>query len=578
MKMLKKALKILRENRLALFLILVGSGIWSATMVKSGLIYDYGMGFWGPNGHDGIWHIALIKSLAKGSWEIPVFAGETLKNYHVGYDLLLAWFSKLTGINPITLYFQIFPPILALGIGILTYKFVLEWRGSKAQAIWATFFVYFGGSFGWIVNLIRTGEFGGESMFWAQQAISTLINPPFALSLALILCGLIFLTKFLKSQKPLNLILCVLFFGVLIQIKVYAGVLVLGGLGVSVAYHLFKEKKTDLVWVFLGSLALSLVLFLPLNKGSEGLIVFKPLWFLESMMGLPDRVGWERFYSAMTNWRLGNIWTKAAPAYLVAFAIFWFGNLGTRAIKGLLIFRWLKQPEKLGWIEIFFVVVIIAGVGIPMFFLQKGTPWNTIQFFYYSLFFSGILAGVALPEIFEKMRLKTILIHIIIVIVVLLTIPTTIGTLQHYLPARPPSMISKGELEALEFLSQQPSGTILTYPFDSDKAKEAEANPPRPLYLYESTAYVSAFTDQSVFLEDQVNLDITGYLWRERRNSVEAFLKSTNLEYVREFLRENNITYIYWVRGQRALIGEVQLGLTKIFENQEVEIFRVTSF
>src|SRR3989344_9313976 len=102
--MLKKALKILRENRLALFLILVGSGIWSSTMVKSGLIYDYGMGFWGPNGHDGIWHIALIKSLVRGSWEMPVFAGEALRNYHVGYDLLLALISRMTRLNPILLY------------------------------------------------------------------------------------------------------------------------------------------------------------------------------------------------------------------------------------------------------------------------------------------------------------------------------------------------------------------------------------------------------------------------------------------------------------------------------------------
>ncbi|MEK7112139.1 MAG: hypothetical protein AAB875_02315, partial [Patescibacteria group bacterium] len=156
-----------------------------------------------------------------------------------------------------------------------------------------------------------------------------------------------------------------------------------------------------------------------------------------------------------------------------------------------------------GFIEVFFIVVIVSGGLIPMFFLQAGTPWNTIQFFYYSLFFSGILAGIVLGE--SAKRVPSIAVFIF-----LLTIPTTIGTLSHYLPSRPPAKISKEELKALNFLAKEPTGVVLTYPFDALKAKEAEVNPPRPLYLYESTAYVSAFTKKPVYLEDEVNLDITG--------------------------------------------------------------------
>ena len=92
--MLEKALEILKRNSLAAILIVLGTISWSLTMVKSGLIYDYGMGFWGPNGHDGIWHIALVKSLLRGSLDMPVFAGEALKNYHIGFDFLLAGLSK----------------------------------------------------------------------------------------------------------------------------------------------------------------------------------------------------------------------------------------------------------------------------------------------------------------------------------------------------------------------------------------------------------------------------------------------------------------------------------------------------
>ena len=59
-------------------LIFLGIINWSLIMVKSALIYPFGMGFWGPNGHDGVWHIALINQLARGSLEMPTFAGEQL--------------------------------------------------------------------------------------------------------------------------------------------------------------------------------------------------------------------------------------------------------------------------------------------------------------------------------------------------------------------------------------------------------------------------------------------------------------------------------------------------------------------
>jgi hypothetical protein len=568
--MLKKAFLTLKEHSLALLLILIGGATWSLTMVKSGLVYDYGMGFWGPNGHDGIWHIALIKSLAKGSWQIPTFAGEALQNYHVGYDLLLAWISRITSINPTTLYFQILPPILAVLIGALTYKFVLNWKASKTQALWATFFVYFGGSFGWMVSLLRGQGFAGESMFWAQQGISTLINPPFAFSLVIMLCGLSLLIRKRKTSK--DYILAALLFGIVIQIKAYAGVLALGGLMVAGIYGFIKGRK-QILFVFLGSLAVALFVFLPLNKDASGLLVFKPFWFLENMMGFSDRLGWPRYYSAMTTYRYGNILHKGIPAYLVAFAIFWFGNLGTRVIKEILVIRWLKNIKRLEWLEVFIASVIIAGAAIPMIFLQEGTPWNTIQFIYYSLFFSGILAGVVLGELTQKTNIT--LARSQAVGVILLTIPTTLGTLGHYLPSRPPAMISKQELEALKFLEIQPEGVVLTYPFDMVKANEAEKSPPRPLYLYESTAYVSAMTGKDVFLEDEVNLNITGYDLKGRRRALEEFVQSTDPDFLRNFTRNNNISYIYRLKDQGPKPEIAAVGMEKIFENNLVEVFKV---
>ena len=555
--MLKKAFDKFFQSKFQILVIFFGTLVWSLTMVRSGLNYPFGIGFWGANGHDGVWHLALAGSLARGSFDNPVFSGPVLQNYHFGFDLLLALINQVTKVPINYLYFQILPPIFTVLIGLLVYLFVLNWRGSKIEALWSTFFVYFSSSFGFLITFLRDGVVTGESMFWSQQSVSTLVNPPFALSLIFILAGLIAIQK-------RSLLLSILFFGLLIQIKAYAGILVLGALFVSSIYSIFKNHNSSFVKVFLGSLILNLILF-GLSK-IDGLSVFKwqPFWFLETMMSYSDRLGWERFYSAMTTYKMGHIWIKLIPSYLVAFLIFLVGNMGLRTIGFVFYFK-----NKIDSILVFITSIALAGVFIPMFFVQSGTPWNTIQFFYYSLFIFSILAGIVISRFSNLAKL----------FVVIFSVFGIWTTLQHYLPKNPQAYVSNEEVEALIFLKNQPDGIVFTYPFDEHKAKEAIKSPPRPLYFYDSTAYVSAFSSKQVFLEDEVNLNIMGYDWKERRKEVLSFISNLDKDSAREFLGRNDIRYLYLVKensplqGELLKLGPTELGLSKIFENKKVTIF-----
>lgn len=557
-------------------LILVGSVSWSLTMVKSGLVYSYGAGFWGPNGHDGVWHIALINRLARGSLEMPIFAGETIKNYHLAYDAFLALVYKVTGIPAHILYFQIFPPILAVLIGWLTYRFVLGWRKSETQAFWAVFFVYFGGSWGWIVTLVRDKDIGGESMFWSQQAISTLINPPYALSLIFILLGLLLFKKLNEKFSVLHFLFAILIFGVLIQIKAYAGILVLAGLLIVSIWHSFRfisdvtrntSSKVRIWAVFFGSLLVALLLFFPTNRNAGSLLVFNPFWFPETMVSFPDRFYWPTLASAISSYKSGGNFIKLIPAEILALAIFWFGNLGTRVLKELLVLRWIGSWKKLDSIQVFILTIIISGIVLPLLFIQKGNPWNTIQFLYYSLFFSGILAGIFLGEIIERKKWGMA----IGALVLLLSIPSAWSTLRHYLPGRPPSAIPAYELKALEFLKEQTDGIVLTYPFNSELRKNWQ--PPQPLWVYETTSYIAAFSEKNVFLEDEMNLEITGYNWRPRREASDSFFKTQDQDYAMNFLKTNEIRYIYLVSNQNLPAGD--LDVEKIYDQGNIRIYRV---
>lgn len=561
-------------------ILILGTLALSLTMIKSGLVYSFGAGFWGANGHDGIWHIALIESLSRGSWNLPVFAGAELQNYHIGFDLIVSIIHKLSFISVPVLYFQFLPPIFALLIGLSCYKFIRRWRNSFSASFWALFFVYFGGSFGWIVTIFKNRNFDGESLFWSQQSISTLINPPFALSLIFLFTGLYFLLVGVESRDIKRLTLATFLFGILVQIKIYAGLLALSGLFAAGTWEFIKHRNLSVIKVFVGSLIISILLFFNYDSSKSG-IIFSPFWFLENMMALSDRVGWDRFYSAMVNYKSGHVYIKAFMAYSVAFALFIIGNFGTRIVSFRYFVSNLIKPKKMTFMDVFLITVVLAGIVVTTFFVQSGSPWNTIQFFYYSLIFSGVLASISIADSFEFSIKKPIRIRgffdlVLSFVIILLTIPTSFASLaHHYLPTTPPAKLSHDELKALKFLSEQPGGIILTYPFSKELAGIAQKNPPRPLYLYESTAYVSAYGKHDVFLEDEVNLDITGYDWKTRREQVEKFYLSLDHKFVQEFLKSNDIKYVYWLKGQRATLGEEQLGIVRIFENETVDIYRV---
>lgn len=562
--------RFLSTNKFSFFLIILGSITWYLTMVKSGLVYSFGMGFWGANGHDGVWHLALASNLARGSFEMPIFAGEQLTNYHIGFDLLLAFLYKITSISLVTWYFQILPICFSLLIGILVLVLLSLWKRTAVEKIWVIFFIYFGGSAGWLINLVRGQEIGGESMFWSQQAISTLINPPFSLSLIFMLAGLVGFYRYSQKRSRISALVSIIAFGVLIQIKAYAGVLVLAALFFSSLFFAVKKKGMSLFYIFGGSLFISLLIFLPLNQSSQNLLVFKPFWFWETMMAVSDRFYWPRFYEAMINWRAAGIWHKAISAYFVAYLIFWYGNLGTRLLGEIYLWR-LIVKRKLQLIDVFLISICVFGFIFSTLFVQRGSSWNTIQFFYYSLFVMGIYAGFAASDIMSKLGKRAG--RLFLAATIVFTLPTSLTSLKHYLPSTPPSRITHLELAALNFLNEQPNGVVLTYPFDRDSFDEAIA--PRPLYKYVSTSYVSAFSQKIVYLEDEVNLDITSYDWRVRKAQVLTFYESLDQDFVYRFLREKNIEYIYWLAGQRARLGESQLGIEKIFENDEVNIYKV---
>jgi hypothetical protein len=250
----------------------------------------------------------------------------------------------------------------------------------------------------------------------------------------------------------------------------------------------------------------------------------------------------------------GKIGPRLVAYYLIATAIFFMGNFAWRllALKEFFINKSI------------FISILICSL-IPLFFIQQGTSWNTIQFLYYALFLANIPLAIFLSR-HSKMAY----------LIIILNLFPLIGSLPNYLGKIPPTAISNSEISALNFLKQQPLGTVLTYPYDA-YLKKSLYSTPLPIYAYETTSYVAAYSGHLTFLEDEMNLENSGYDGASRRQTSLDFFAQKNQFIDRGFLVNNKIDYIYLTKNNFPpdYIFSPQMYLEKVFDNPEIAIYKV---
>ncbi|MDP3758456.1 MAG: hypothetical protein Q8Q86_01955, partial [Candidatus Daviesbacteria bacterium] len=563
--------KSVRSFNLISALILAGTIFQVIPTFKSGLNFIYGLGFWGPNTHDGVWHMALINQLIKSvPPENPVFSGSVLKNYHFFYDLLIAATAFLSKIPVADLVFRFYPVIFSLMLGVGSYYLVMRLfevrlgtKKTKAASLISLYLIYFAGSFGWIVEFLRERHFGGESAFWANQAVSFNLNPPFAISLVITI-AIVHIT--MSSPNLKGKIVTILLLGTLTSFKSYTGILVLGSLLAVSVIKVFREKDFSYFWVTSCSIALSAWLFLSNFVANSVFMIFSPFWFIHSMVDSPDRVGWVRLSLARINSFVLGQWLKFMLAEIISLIFFIIGNLGMRFLSFGVFFKF-REIVKNDTFSFIFILSIVS-LTIPILFIQSGNPWNTIQFFYPVLYTSALFAGVVISSIIFK--LNRISAAVLIGIILILAPVNSIVTARGYFGKAPHAFVSSKELEGLQFLSARPNGVVLTYPYD--KKLKQNLSEPWPLFVYDSTAYVSALSNKAAYLEDEPQNQILLTDYKKRLvASKDFFLKP--LSESSKFLQDNHIKYIYLPKIFNIRLDENSSSIKKIFENKEVMMY-----
>lgn len=557
-----------KKQKIYLLITLVfGTILQALPVVRSGLKYSYGLGFWGANGHDNIWHLSLINNISNPfSINIPTFAGEKLVNYHPFFDIMISFLSKITFIPTSFWLFQIFPILSSFILLFLSFKIGQKITNKYSGGLLLVFFATCANSFGWIIELIRHHNLGGESMFWAMQSASNQINPPYTLSLIFLSILILIL---LKIDQPRNfntkeIILILLLLSIIPITKAYAAIPAFMIFGFYTLRALIKNKIQPLAILIL-SILLSVSIFLVYNKMAGGLITFSPFWFINSMIESPDRL----FIPLLANMRYtleasNQIGPRLILVQVIALSLFLIGNYGWR------IFGLIKIFQKHKFYLNYFLITILVLTLIPVLFIQKGTAWNTIQFLYYALFLSNIFLVDFLVNL-PKNKLSKVLIFIII----FTTFISNISTYQNYLGNPAPAGINYQEIAALKFLQKLPQGIVLTYPYD--QYLKIGMTTPIPLYAYETTSYVAAYSQHETYVDDYMNLSNSGYKIENRLPASTSFFEQKDIFKDRGFLVNNKISYIYLVDKQlnKTKLNIKDMYLTKIFNNQWAQIYQV---
>ena len=521
-KIAKESLVILKKDLTAVFIMLVGSVYWWLTIGLSGLGINGNLIFEDGQFHDSMWHIALIKELGKSVPPVhPSSFLYTLKHYHYFWDINIAALIKAYLFTPFFLYYRFFPLVLVVLVSFSAYILIKKISASKFSTSVFLFLLFFGGNFAYFIPFFIKGQNWSESSFWVSQTFRMMVNPQLVFSFA-VLFAVLFLLYFFpkKINFPLTVFTAFLL-GSCVGFKSYGFVASSIIVAMFFLYRLLIQRQ--LKTIFIEGIVFSVVALpfylLVVGLDSAGFI-WEPLWYLRTMVEAPDRLNlieWQfldQYYSATGNW------PRLILLKLKEFVIFFAGNLGIRILALLSLLAWKIKDKK----YIFFIWSgFIFAVAFPLFFLQVGLVWNSIQFWYYALVLADILVAVGL-SLFEK-QLKNRFVKIsFLLILIILTIPAVINF----------SFDRFGHFRTIK-----QNDLVL---FDSIPAESRVFMCPHS-GIY-NTSELAALSKGRVLMANPVQLEILGENYKTKEENLKRIFDQKDFNALKQLISDYKIDYI----------------------------------
>src|SRR3989344_4678351 len=537
----------IKKHTMLLILILVAFVAYMITIFPSGSHYctkgPCGLFFWGAHGHDAIWHLAIVSTAFKSfPFIAPTFAGAQLSGYNFFLDIIIL-FILFTG---------------------LLVKFARKLHDSPLFVGLLLFFMYFSGSFSYIITLIKNRTIWGSGELLAMQSLLSLTNVQFAFSLCVLL-GILIIIKEKRTDVRSSTLLALLV-GLNIALKFYGGVISIFLVSLYFLFLLLQKrdivlftKQLSLLSIFsIGAVLLFYNPFAPTTGGA--IMTFKPFATVHQIIEDPnlfylkDMVNARYFLEASPKFSPRLVWIEIQTLF-----IFILLNFGTRIIGILYIGKHVFKRTLTTNYQLLTTTIIFA-MFLNIFFIQKGQWWNTVQFSYHAFFLMNIFTALTLYEIMKKFKKAGI---VIVAIVILMSLPSSLDILRTFAQFPAHSFVSDDELYALRFLKKQPAGVVFT-PLPNESNKQQAT--PVPLSAMADNAYITAFSGKQLYIGDEVQLQLTGV-------DYEALAKKS-LDWNCDTILDVDYLYELYSRPIGNKLEKCKGNLKIIYENNQVRLYK----
>lgn len=570
--------RIEKFHRWPLIIVIALSSIFSLSMLMAGL-YGNSISYRG----DDLWHLALINEMKVNfPPDNPGFAGVPLRGYHFFYDFLLAKIINIFPISPLSLHFHFFPLFMAILWGLGVYSLVYKWSKRISVGLWAVFLTMFGGSFAFVLRLRGHEGLSLDSAFGIQQPASSLINPPFSISILIVLATLFATHQYLALRKNSWLIPIALFVGLATMFKVYAGIILISGF-IFLSFLEVIRRKNYLILISLFASGVLFSVTYGIFRDPSSTLIFAPLWAPHDVLN--SNMPWYGYAEKMYTYAKFSVIKGIIETELYSWYVFIFGNLGTRLIGLLFLLLFLfKQYKKPSLFASTILIMTAISILIPLFFIQSGKVFEIIQMAWYFLFFASLFAAFGFQMFFNLHYIKIIKIVLFIVIIVL-TLPSAYEPYKSYfgnLGSRG-SSLSDPYFKAMQFLRSEGdyNQTVLEIP---DKSISATQKDLMRWYRSSSPAIV-AFANKRSYLSNEY-IDFMGTNIAPRIEFIRKIISFNNMsigssmymnlkEEINHGLKDNKISFIY---SPYPLISFEKIDfISKIYANQATIIYKVNT-
>jgi hypothetical protein len=297
--------------------------------------------------------------------------------------------------------------------------------------------------------------------------------------------------------------------------------------------------------------------------------------------------------------------------------VFVIGNLGMRAVALIPMVRSLLVWRRGDPIVLFTTVLLGGAVAAAVLFIQKGTIYDTIQFFYYAVLLASLPAAAQYINWFDCCR--PVARHALLGLVILLGLPALVQAWTSSAMVREKYWVRPSECEAYAWINRNPPpGSIILRPLPPElsdpttssqwierqrfrasavgptawaqqaRTEKATAVPPpsKPTTATEPTKgmktfgwgdslILAAFTGRNTYLEHvrSAACRLDEKQWKSRLEEVLAFYTTANATEAREFLHRAAIDTVIVDPKSPLPFDPATAGLVQAVSNDAAIVF-----